>query len=103
MSGLIVDIGTGDGSFALALAKANLDSFVIGVDPNHQNLMKTSLKSYPDGSTDALPNLMFVLASAENLPLELDGMANKVFISPPQNSDRQVVSWRPFRNLPSRA
>ena len=83
MAGVIIDIGTGDGSFALRLAKDYPDRYIIGIDPNHQALAKTSLKSNVSESKDRLANLVFVLASIEDLPAVLDGVANQVFINFP--------------------
>lgn len=83
MPGVIVDIGTGDGKFALELAKQHLDRYIIGIDPNHQGLVQSSRSSEAGNHKDKLPNLLYVLASIEDLPPELDGLANQVFINFP--------------------
>lgn len=83
MPGIIVDIGTGDGEFAYKLAKENPDRLIIGVDPNHSNLIKTSSKIYKKTAKGGLNNALYVLASIENLPDELNGLANQVFINFP--------------------
>lgn len=83
MPGIIVDIGTGDGEFAYKLAKDNPDRLVIGIDPNHSNLIKTSSKIYKKTAKGGLNNALYVLASIEDLPEELNGIANQVFINFP--------------------
>jgi len=100
VAGVIVDIGTGDGSFALSMAKKHPDRYIIGIDPNHQNLAKTSLKSQPSPSKDSLPNLLFVLASVQDLPSQIDGIANQVFINFPWSGLMQsllladTITWQ---------
>lgn len=91
MPGIIVDIGTGDGEFAYKLAKDNPDRLVIGIDPNHANLVKTSSKIYKKTAKGGLSNALYVLASIEDLPDELAGIANQVFINFPWGSLLQKV------------
>ena len=83
MSGIIVDIGTGDGTFTYQVAKDNPDRFVIGVDPNQKGLEKTSNRIYKKEQRGGLKNALYVLANVENLPDELTGIANQVFINFP--------------------
>src|SRR3989344_1793989 len=83
MPGIIVDIGTGDGSFTYEIAKSNPDRFVIGIDPNHNDLVETSRKIYKKPQKGGLPNALFVLASIEDLPDELNGLADQIFINFP--------------------
>ncbi len=80
MSGIIVDIGTGDGKFAYQLAKENPDRFVIGIDPSHPSLEKTSSKIYKKVEKGGLKNALFVIANIEDLPDELVGVANQIFV-----------------------
>lgn len=86
MSGIIIDIGTGDGKFVYELAKNNPDKFVIGIDASHAGLIEKSQKIYKKKSKGGLPNALFVLASVENLPAELEGIANQIFINFPWGS-----------------
>ncbi|HLC70225.1 MAG TPA: class I SAM-dependent methyltransferase [Patescibacteria group bacterium] len=83
MPGVIIDIGTGDGKFAYELAKEHPDRFVIGIDPNHQALEEVSNKIYKKPVKGGLPNALFVLANIEDLPEELSGIANQIFINFP--------------------
>ena len=84
--GIIVDIGTGDGKFTYKIAKENPDRLVIGIDPNAKGAQKYSAKIYKQASRGGLENALFVLASVEDLPEELNGLANQVFINFPWGS-----------------
>ncbi|KKT75492.1 MAG: 16S rRNA methylase [Microgenomates group bacterium GW2011_GWA2_44_7] len=86
MTGIILDIGTGDGEFVYQLAKANPDRFIIGIDPNQKNLEKTSARLYKKTAKGGLKNALYVLASIEDLPEELNGLANQIFINFPWGS-----------------
>jgi len=86
MSGIIVDIGTGDGTFVYKLAKKHPDRLFIGIDPNHTNLVDTSSKIYKKPQRGGLKNAFYILASVEALPDELVGIANQVFINYPWRS-----------------
>lgn len=83
MTGVIVDIGTGDGKFVYDLAKEYPDRFVIGIDPSHKSVSEISAKIYKKPQKGGLKNALFVLSGVENLPEELDGVANQVFINFP--------------------
>lgn len=83
MSGVVIDIGTGDGKLVTKLAKEHPDVFVIGIDVDHKSLEKTSAKIYKKPAKGGLENAMFVLADVNDLPEELNGVANQVFINFP--------------------
>lgn len=73
-----LDLGTGDGRYARTLAEAHPDWFVIGVDSCRENL-----RAY---SQTKLPNLLFVIASAQMLPRELHGLVSHITINFPWGS-----------------
>lgn len=75
---LILDLGTGDGKFALYHAVSFPNDFVIGIDSCRENLRSHS-------RTD-LPNLLYVIANARSMPQELDGLVSQVFINFPWGS-----------------
>ena len=75
---IILDLGTGDGRYARTLAEAHRNWFVIGVDACRENLREHSQAK--------LPNLLFVIASAQELPRELDGLVSQVTINFPWGS-----------------
>ncbi len=82
----MIDLGTGDGRFVSAAAKANPDKFYIGVDPNVKPLEKPSMKATRKPAKGGLPNAMFVQASVEDLPEEFDGVADEIHVHFPWGS-----------------
>ena len=75
---LTLDLGTGDGKFAFCRADAFPSHFVIGVDSCRENLHEYSRAK--------LPNLLFIIASAQSLPHELHGLASHITINFPWGS-----------------
>jgi 16S rRNA (adenine(1408)-N(1))-methyltransferase len=73
-----VDLGTGDGRYVRSLAAQHPDRFVIGLDPCRENLR--------EHSQARLENMLFIIASAQELPRELDGLADQVTINFPWGS-----------------
>ena len=75
---IILDLGTGDGRYVHTLAKQHPDWFVIGVDACRENLREHSQAK--------LQNMLFVIASAQNLPKELNGLVSHIAINFPWGS-----------------
>ena len=73
-----LDLGTGDGRYARCLAEQNPGAFVIGLDSCRENLHEHSRAK--------LPNLLFVVASAQDLPPELNGLVSHVTVNFPWGS-----------------
>jgi 16S rRNA (adenine(1408)-N(1))-methyltransferase len=90
-TGVILDIGTGDGRFVYRSAKENPHKFFIGIDANVKPLEKISMKATRKPSKGGLPNLMFVQAAVENLPDELNETADEIHIHFPWGSLLQAV------------
>ena len=82
----MVDIGTGDGRFVSASARAEPNKFFIGIDANVKPLEKPSMKATRKPAKGGLPNLMFVQAAAEALPSEFDTIADEIHIHFPWGS-----------------
>lgn len=102
MSGIIIDIGTGDGKFVYKLAKENPDRLFIGIDPHQKGLEKLSSKIYKKEAKGGLQNAFFVLANIEDLPEELENTANQVFINFPWGSllqDIVLVNQKAWENI----
>ncbi len=85
-SGIVLDIGTGDGRFVSALAKSDPARFFIGIDANAKPLEKLSTKITRKSAKGGLPNAMFVQAAVEDLPAEFDGLASEIYINFPWGS-----------------
>lgn len=75
---IIMDLGTGDGRYARSLAEAHPRWVIIGVDACRENLR--------EHSQTKLPNLLFIIASAQDLPHELDGLISHITINFPWGS-----------------
>ncbi len=74
----LIDIGTGDGRFVQALAKKQPDWFVIGIDACRENLNRASRAG--------IPNVLYLIGSAQALPAELAGLADRLTINFPWGS-----------------
>lgn len=73
-----LDLGTGDGRFIRCMAEQHPCSFFIGVDACRENLRANSSRK--------LPNALFVIASAQSLPIELNGLISHIAINFPWGS-----------------
>lgn len=88
----MIDIGTGDGRFVSAAAAANPNKFFIGIDANVKPLEKPSMKATRKPSKGGLHNAIFIQASVEELPEELDGVADEIHIHFPWASLLKAVA-----------
>jgi 16S rRNA (adenine(1408)-N(1))-methyltransferase len=84
--GVVIDIGTGDGLFVYQCARQNPNRFYIGIDANVSPLEKISEKIHRKPAKGGAPNVLFVNAAVEDLPSELDGIANEVHVHFPWGS-----------------
>ncbi len=75
---ILLDLGTGDGRYVCCKAEQHKETFFIGVDACRENLRASSRSK--------LPNAMFIIASAQALPQELNGLARHVTINFPWGS-----------------
>ena len=75
---ILLDLGTGDGRYARNLAEKHPGWFIIGMDACRENLRGPSLPKQQ--------NLLFAIASAQNLPRELEGLISHVTINFPWGS-----------------
>jgi hypothetical protein len=73
-----LDLGTGDGRYICRMAEQHHDRFFIGVDACRENLRANSQRK--------LPNALFVIANAQALPKELNGLVSHVTINFPWGS-----------------
>jgi len=75
---ITLDLGTGDGRYVRTLAEEHPDWFVIGVDSCRENLREHSRAK--------LKNMLFIVASAQDLPNELNGLISHITINFPWGS-----------------
>ena len=90
--GVIIDIGTGDGRFVYQSARRTPRKFYIGIDPNVRPLEKISEKIYRKPAKGGAPNVLFIQASVEDLPAELDGVADELHVHFPWGSLLRAVA-----------
>lgn len=90
--GVIIDIGTGDGRFVYQCARKNPNRFYIGIDPNTRPLEKISEKIHRRPAKGGAPNVLFIQAAIEDLPAELDGVADEVHVHFPWGSLLRAVA-----------
>jgi predicted RNA methylase len=75
---VVLDLGTGDGRYVHSLAESDPRAFIIGVDSCRENL-----RAY---SRAKLPNMLFIIASAQWLPHELNGLVSHITVNFPWGS-----------------
>src|SRR5262245_63958138 len=75
---LIIDLGTVDVTFVYQSALRHPDRFYIGIDAQSSALEKVSEKIHRKPSKGGAANVLFVQASVEDLPAELDGVADEI-------------------------
>jgi putative methyltransferase len=75
---ITLDLGTGDGRYVRTLADKHPDWFVIGMDSCRENLHEHSQAK--------LQNMLFIIASAQELPKELNGLISQISINFPWGS-----------------
>lgn len=89
---MVIDIGTGDGRFVYQSARQNPKKFYIGIDPNVRPLEKISEKIYRKPAKGGAPNVLFIQAAVEELPAELDGIADELHVHFPWGSLLRAVA-----------
>ena len=75
---VLIDLGTGDGRYVRCRAEQHKERFFIGVDACRENLCANSRIK--------LPNALFIIANAQALPTELNGLASHITINFPWGS-----------------
>jgi 16S rRNA (adenine(1408)-N(1))-methyltransferase len=89
---VVIDIGTGDGLFVSQSARRNPQKFYIGVDASPRPLEKVSEKVHRKPAKGGLANVLFIQAAVEDLPPELNGVADEVHIHFPWGSLLRAVA-----------
>jgi 16S rRNA (adenine(1408)-N(1))-methyltransferase len=90
--GVIIDIGTGDGRYVYQSARRNPNKFYIGIDPNARPLEKISEKIHRKPARGGAPNVLFIQSAIEDLPDELNSVANEVHVHFPWGSLLRAVA-----------
>ena len=75
---ILLDLGTGDGRYVRTQALRHPDWFVVGMDACRENLREHSRAK--------MPNMLFVIACAQRLPGEFNGLFSHITINFPWGS-----------------
>ncbi len=76
----LVDLGTGDGAWPRRFARDYGNVLAIGVDPDRSALQDAAKLAERKPARGGAPNALYVAASAESLPAELQGAADWITI-----------------------
>ena len=88
---VLVDVGTGVGNALLRRARREPKTFFIGIDPAAANLREASDRAHRQPHRGGVPNLVFLVGAAHDLPGELAGIADEVTVVLPWGSLLQLV------------
>jgi 16S rRNA (adenine(1408)-N(1))-methyltransferase len=91
-SGLLLDLGTGDGKHVLAEARSHPDTLVVGLDAGPDAMRKTAARAAGKPAKGGTPNALFVWASVEQLPAELADVSELHCLMPWGSLLRALVS-----------
>lgn len=83
---VIVDLGCGDGKQIYRTAANHPKEFFIGIDANASELEEISVKITKKAPKGGLSNIIYLKASAEELPKELENLVDEVHIHFPWGS-----------------
>src|SRR2546428_1608687 len=78
----VVDVGAGDGRFALELARTDPNTLAIALDASTDRLVDGARLARRHG----VPNVLFVVSSVERLPDMLGGIADEATIHFPSGA-----------------
>lgn len=79
-SSTLVDLGTGDGAWPRRFAREYDNVLAIGIDPDRKALREAAKHAERKPARGGAPNALYVAASAEQLPPELEGAADWITI-----------------------
>ena len=82
----MIDLGTGDGRAVLAEAGSDPDAFVLGIDADARAMAEASRRAATPAARPSVPNVLFIATGVDQLPCELDGIADRVTVRFPWGS-----------------
>lgn len=83
---IVMDLGTGDGKFAYRFARKDETAFYIGIDADRTSLADASAKAAKKPARGGCPNAAFLCFNLLDVPQELHGLADKIYINFPWGS-----------------
>jgi 16S rRNA (adenine(1408)-N(1))-methyltransferase len=84
--GVAIDLGAGDGRAAYRRAIERPRELVIAIEPVRENVRELSAKAAKKPERGGAPNALYAVASIEQLPPELRGIADEIFVTLPWGS-----------------
>ncbi len=82
----VVDLGTGDGRAVIVEAAADPGALVVGIDADARAMAELSRKAAAAPAKGGHANAVFIASGVELLPVELDGIADRVTVRFPWGS-----------------
>ena len=76
---VVIDLGTGDGRFPYTLARRDPHSLYVGIDPDAGAMAEYAFRASRKPARGGTANVLFVVASVEQLPAELAGTGDLVY------------------------
>jgi 16S rRNA (adenine(1408)-N(1))-methyltransferase len=89
---LVVDIGTGDGKHVLAVARAQPQALVVGLDAGPDAMRPVAARAARKAAKGGVENACFVWAAVEHLPRELTGVTEIHVLMPWGSLLRAIVT-----------
>jgi 16S rRNA (adenine(1408)-N(1))-methyltransferase len=83
---VVIDVGAGDGRFVYESARDDPSHLYVGVDPDADALAEYAYRASRKPARGGVANARFVVASVEQLPPELNGLAALVRVNFPWGS-----------------
>jgi 16S rRNA (adenine(1408)-N(1))-methyltransferase len=83
---VLIDLGTGDGRFVLRTARERPRSLVIGIDPVQEAMADAARRASAKPARGGVPNALFLVGSAEDLPEALRGRVSLLTVNYPWGS-----------------
>ncbi|HWC31264.1 MAG TPA: class I SAM-dependent methyltransferase, partial [Dehalococcoidia bacterium] len=80
---VVIDVGCGDGRFVYENARKDPSSIYIGLDPDAEAMAEYAFRAARKPARGGVDNASFVVASVEQLPEELQGLANRICVNFP--------------------
>lgn len=80
---VVLDVGTGDGRWPYEMAKRDAINLYVGIDPDASALAEYAYRASRKPSRGGVANVLYVVASVEQMPPELAGLADFVVVNFP--------------------
>jgi predicted RNA methylase len=83
---VVIDLGAGDGRYVYESSRQDASRLYVGIDPDADAMSEYGYRSSRKPVRGGVDNARFVVASAEQLPAELEGLATLVRVNFPWGS-----------------